>query len=137
MEGNTTGTVKYIIFTDPENKKLNMKAGDEKKLGIKISGDSSVQRKYTTSDKNVATIDKDGVVTAVGPGTCRITVVAGDQGGSIDVPLQEAARILLQVRPAVLLRAAAVPAVPPATLLPDHLVRSVKQSFRMETKPER
>lgn len=79
------GKVKYIIFTDPENKKLKLKVGDEKKLGIRINGDSSVQRKYTTSDKYVATIDKNGVVTAVGAGSCKITVVAGNQGGTIDV----------------------------------------------------
>lgn len=82
------GKVKYIIFTDPENKKLSMEVGDEKKLGIRISGDDSVQRKYTTSDKYVATIDKNGVVTAVGEGSCKITVVAGDQGGSIDVKVK-------------------------------------------------
>ena len=79
------GKVKYIIFTDPENKKLKLKVGDEKKLGIRINGDSSVQRKYTTSDRYVATIDKNGVVTAVGAGSCKITVVAGNQGGTIDV----------------------------------------------------
>ena len=82
-DGKKDGQVKYIIFTDPENKKLNLSVGDEKKLGIRITGDSDVQRKYTTSNKNVATIDKDGVVTAVGAGSCKITVVAGDQGGSI------------------------------------------------------
>lgn len=84
-DGKKDGQVKYIIFTDPENKKLNLSVGDEKKLGIRITGDSDVQRKYTTSNKNVATIDKDGVVTAVGAGSCKITVVAGDQGGSIEV----------------------------------------------------
>lgn len=77
--------MQYIIFTDPENKKLNMEVGDEKQLGIKLTGDSTVTRKYTTSDKYVATIDEDGVVHAVGAGSCKITVVAGDQGGTIDV----------------------------------------------------
>ena len=86
------GKVKYIIFTDPENKKLRMDVGDKKELGIRISGDSSVQRKYTTSDKYVATIDKNGVVTAVGPGSCKITVVAGDQGGTIDVTVEGSSR---------------------------------------------
>ena len=33
----------------------------------------------------MATIDEDGVVHAVGAGSCKITVVAGDQGGTIDV----------------------------------------------------
>ena len=84
-EGPGTGDVQYIIFTDPENKKLNMEVGDEKQLGIKLTGDSTVTRKYTTSDKYVATIDEDGVVHAVGAGSCKITVVAGDQGGTIDV----------------------------------------------------
>ena len=56
-EGPGTGDVQYIIFTDPENKKLNMEVGDEKQLGIKLTGDSTVTRKYTTSDKYVATID--------------------------------------------------------------------------------
>ena len=32
-EGPGTGDVQYIIFTDPENKKLNMEVGDEKQLG--------------------------------------------------------------------------------------------------------
>ena len=62
-----------------------MEVGDEKQLGIKLTGDSTVTRKYTTSDKYVATIDEDGVVHAVGAGSCKITVVAGDQGGTIDV----------------------------------------------------
>ena len=39
-EGPGTGDVQYIIFTDPENKKLNMEVGDEKQLGIKLTGDS-------------------------------------------------------------------------------------------------
>lgn len=69
-----------------------MDVGDEKELGIRITGDSSVQRKYTTSDKYVATIDKNGVVTAVGPGSCRITVVAGDQGGTIEVTVEGSSR---------------------------------------------
>ena len=85
VKGSSNGKVKYIIFTDPENKKLTLKAGQEKQLGIKLTGDDKVTRKYTTSDKYVATIDKDGVVHAVGAGTCKITVVAGDQGGSIEV----------------------------------------------------
>ena len=84
-KGSSNGKVKYIIFTDPENKKLTLKAGQEKQLGIKLTGDDKITRKYTTSDKYVATIDKDGVVHAVGAGTCKITVVAGDQGGSIEV----------------------------------------------------
>ena len=39
-EGPGTGDVQYIIFTDPENKKLNMEVGDEKQLGIKLTGAS-------------------------------------------------------------------------------------------------
>ena len=79
------GVVKYLIFTDPEDKKLDMEVGDTKQLGVKLTGDSSVPKKYTTSNKNVVTIDKNGVVTAVGKGSCKITVVAGDQGGTISV----------------------------------------------------
>lgn len=62
-----------------------MEVGDTKQLGVKLTGDSSVPKKYTTSNKNVVTIDKNGVVTAVGKGSCKITVVAGDQGGTISV----------------------------------------------------
>lgn len=86
--GKTTGDVKYIIFTNPQNKKLDLNVGDSQQLGVRISGDQEVRKKYITSNKYVAVIDKNGVITATGPGSCKITVVAGNQGGSINVKVR-------------------------------------------------
>ena len=40
---------------------------------------------WTSDDKNVATVDENGVVTAVAPGTAKITVTAGKVSASCDV----------------------------------------------------
>ena len=84
-EGKKDGYVKYIIFTDPQDKRLDLEVGDKKQLGVRLSGDQDVRKKYVTSNRYVAMIDANGVITATGPGTCKITVVAGDQGGTITV----------------------------------------------------
>ena len=36
VKGSSNGKVKYIIFTDPENKKLTLKAGQEKAAGYQV-----------------------------------------------------------------------------------------------------
>lgn len=75
---------------------LTATAKDTIRLAIRYTPtnatDSSV--KWSSDDKNVATVNKDGVVTCVGSGTCHITVKAADGGGASD-------RITLHVDPFV------------------------------------
>ena len=45
--------------------------------GKKLLGESHAARyRYASDDKTVATVDKNGVITAVGKGTCHIYVYA-------------------------------------------------------------
>lgn len=65
---------------------LNMKYGDDP---AQITAQASTDIIFSSSNAKVATVDKDGKVTAVGAGTCKINVIAApsDQflGGSAEV----------------------------------------------------
>lgn len=53
------------------------KAGETYTLKAEVTGIEEALV-WTSSDENVATVDENGVVTAVAPGTATITVAAGD-----------------------------------------------------------
>ena len=64
--------------------KASLKAGKTLQLEVKkVAPAEAVNRnvKWTTSDKKVATVDKNGKVTAKGSGTCIITCTAQDGSG--------------------------------------------------------
>ena len=42
---------------------------------------------YTSSDKNVATVDENGIITATGVGKVKITASLGDESSSIEIPV--------------------------------------------------
>ena len=64
--------------------KATIKKGDTLQLSVKkVTPTTAVNQKvkWTTSDKKVATVDKNGKVTAKGSGTCVITCTAQDGSG--------------------------------------------------------
>lgn len=69
-------TVKSVTIKKPDTKTLVMKKGDTYKLKtkVKVSGKVSKKVTYASSNKKVATIDKNGKIKAVQKGTAKITV---------------------------------------------------------------
>ena len=64
---------------------LDLKVGSSAKVSVSVSGDEAFasdykasQMKWSSSDKSVATVDKNGTVTIVGPGSATITATAPD-----------------------------------------------------------
>ena len=57
-----------------------MKVGDSQKLTVTLTPENATDRKLTfvTDDENVISVDADGTLHAVGEGTARIVVIAGD-----------------------------------------------------------
>lgn len=57
-----------------EETETKLEKGDEYQIEPIIGDDEAATFSYSTSNKRVATVDKNGVVTAVGKGTAKITV---------------------------------------------------------------
>lgn len=77
------GTLKVIVKKAPKKsitmakKSITLVNGKESKLSIKsVKGLSGKEVTYKSSNKRVATVDKNGVVTAVGSGKANITVTS-------------------------------------------------------------
>ena len=77
------GTLKVIVKKAPKKsitmakKSITLVNGKESKLSIKsVKGLSGKEVTYKSSNKRVATVDKNGVVTAVGSGKASITVTS-------------------------------------------------------------
>jgi hypothetical protein len=54
---------------------------------------------WSTSDANVATVDQNGLVTAVGPGNATITATAAAAHGSVDITVASPAVASIQITP--------------------------------------
>ncbi len=54
---------------------------------------------WSTSDPNVATVDANGLVTAVGPGNATITATAAAASGSVDITVAAPAVSSIQITP--------------------------------------
>ena len=62
-----------------ENDTLNLKVDETSAINATINPDTiMLHTKYTSSDDSVATVDKNGIVTAVGEGRAIITLEVGD-----------------------------------------------------------
>lgn len=63
-----------------KNKKISLKVGETSKLSVSLSPKKPTRKtlSYTSSNKKVATVDKKGVVKAIGAGEAKITVKATD-----------------------------------------------------------
>ena len=62
---------------------LNMSPGETSQLTATITPSDAINTNvtWTSSDEDVATVDTNGLVTAVGGGTCTITCTAADGSG--------------------------------------------------------
>lgn len=83
----------YAICTDMleiEQTELEIENGKTAQLNVTVGEGETVT--YTSSDENVATVDSNGVVTAVGPGTVTITATVNGTGVSakctVNVPFR-------------------------------------------------
>ena len=61
--------------------KITLKANQTVSLKVEFSPQNTTQKilSYTTSNKNVAVVDKDGKITAIGAGTATITVITANK----------------------------------------------------------
>lgn len=59
------------------NEKITLTKGFSHKLKITNAGDNKIT--WKSSDKKIATVDKNGKVTAKAAGSCKITATVGDQ----------------------------------------------------------
>lgn len=83
----------YAVCTDMleiEQAELEIENGKTAQLNVTVGEGETVT--YTSSDENVATVDSNGVVTAVGPGTATITATVNGTGVSakctVNVPFR-------------------------------------------------
>ena len=76
---SSTTHIKVVILPTgveaPETLSLELNGENSKALGAKMTPEDATEVKlaYESSDENVATVDENGVVTAVGVGECTIT----------------------------------------------------------------
>lgn len=70
--------------------KLTMEVGDAKTVpAVKVPADADGKITYTTSDPSVATVDKNGKITAVGEGVAIITASCGGKKDKIVVVVSD------------------------------------------------
>lgn len=76
---SSTTHVKVVILPEglsaPENMTLELNGENTKALGAVMTPEDATEVKlaYVSSDESIATVDEDGMVTAVGVGECTIT----------------------------------------------------------------
>lgn len=83
----------YAVCTDMlEIEQTELKIENGKTAQLKVTASEGETVNYTSSDESVATVDSNGVVTAVGPGTATITATVSDTGVSakctVNVPFR-------------------------------------------------
>ena len=87
-DGNKTATCKVTVTAAKvpvtgvalDQTQLELEAGESETLTATVAPDNATDKAvtWTTSDKNIATVDKNGKVTAVKEGTATITVTTKD-----------------------------------------------------------
>lgn len=98
---SSTTHVKVVILpTDvdaPDALELYTNGENEKELNAKIVPEDATEVKlaYTSSDEGIATVDENGLVTAVADGECTITTyVVADAPATAETATQEAAAVV-------------------------------------------
>lgn len=73
------------------NDSLNLKINEQKRLTATVNPDNATNKntKWTSNNTNVATVDENGTVTAVGEGTATITVTAGDKTATCTITVEK------------------------------------------------
>ena len=89
VDTNKTATCIVSVFIPVENvvldqENLTLAKGSEKRLQATVSPSNATDKsiEWKSSDENIATVDQDGVVTAVGQGQAIITATSVDGGFS-------------------------------------------------------
>ena len=92
-DGNKPGdgdNSKPLTGIDFGRDKLTMEVGDAKTVpAVKVPADADGKITYTTSDPSVATVDKNGKITAVGEGVAIITASCGGKKDKIVVVVSD------------------------------------------------
>lgn len=87
---NVQKTVKTTSIKVNVNKTLSMKIGDKIQVTATVSPITSLQKvTYTSSNKKVATVSKNGLITAKKSGKAKITVKSGSKKYTITVNVQK------------------------------------------------
>lgn len=89
--GNARKTLRLTVTVDTSEIKLNstyitLKRGERFGISARVIPDTAEQiLTYTSSDTSIVTVDKNGVIKAVGLGTASVIVSNGDLSAGIDV----------------------------------------------------
>lgn len=78
VETKITITVESINLAF-EDEEITLKAGKKSAPAYTVNPEVELNLIFTSSDEKVATVSETGEITAVGPGTCTITVTAADR----------------------------------------------------------
>ena len=65
------------VMLELDRTNMRMRVGQSQQLNARLQG-STDKLVWTTADESVAEVEKNGLVTAVGPGQTVITVTAGN-----------------------------------------------------------
>ncbi len=92
VEAKCRVTVEYKPATSIriENSSIEIKVGEKADIGVKVNpSDTTDEFTFTSSDKNVAVVDKNGTVTAKGEGISVITVKVGNLTAKCTVTVEK------------------------------------------------
>ena len=76
------------VMLELDRTNMRMRVGQSQQLNARLQG-STDKLVWTTADESVAEVEKNGLVTAVGPGQTVITVTAGNVSESCNVEVTE------------------------------------------------
>jgi hypothetical protein len=86
-ESESTTTVgEYVVEVSSDKDYISAKSNEEATLTVLVDGEEKSEGiEFTSSDEEVATVDENGVVKAVGVGNTTITAKYQDSEGTIDI----------------------------------------------------
>lgn len=79
-------SVKLAVYEEAFHTAFSLTVGESKQLIVSTDYDGTLE--YKSGDEAIATVDKEGNVTAVGPGTVRMTITAGEVEKEVNVTVR-------------------------------------------------
>lgn len=88
-ESQEKNTIQLTVYEESFHTAFSLAVGESQKLKISTNYDGSLE--YKSADEAIATVDREGNVTATGAGRVVLTITAGDVTRNVNVVVKDSA----------------------------------------------